>query len=152
MRSGAGKRAPRLVAIVAVLVIVAALATELFVMRATLADTRQEAAALREWQAAILAQIKRGERSTGGAGKGSRLDPAEAPEALAELISQRDTAIEVMRLSSSAGRTAGQGTSRPAGIGPNSIGRLRGRESSGIAGQDVSAIEDDSKAAWGGWQ
>jgi hypothetical protein len=159
MKDGAGKLAIPLLVGVALSVLIGALGTELIGTRRILAEARQEAAALKQWQDGILAQLNKAERPTTDVGARLRLNPADAPEALADLIAQRDTASEMLRLSSSEGptelgepSTGGAPTGSPRPTALNGITQLKKRESSGVAGQDAAAIENDSKAPWGGWK
>ena len=115
-----------------------------------LASTRTEVAALRNWQGAMLQQLE----SAGGAGATAEHNPVTpdaATEALARIVAARDGAL-LMATAPPAGDGA---VPAPAGANPtdeSEISRLNQTQSTGSAAGDARIIEQDSQAAWKGWQ
>ncbi|MBB5730259.1 hypothetical protein [Sphingomonas prati] len=108
---------------------------------------RREAAALRDWQTAMLQRIAQAEAKPGA----SALLPNEAGEAFDRIVAARDGAIARTALASGA---SGPDPARPtpAANTEAEISRLRATQSTGTAAGDARIIERDSRAAWTGWK
>lgn len=150
----------RIVGIVLALALLAAI-VGLIAMWRGLSAAERERAQLAQWQAGILGQLNRAMRPTDMNAGTIPLTPADAPEALAEVIASRDSALQML----SAPKPYALGTpeeraegARPAAAGaakagtPEGINQLLVRQSTGTAADDANSVEQDSQAPWKGWQ
>jgi hypothetical protein len=142
---------------VLVIALVAVSLALLFALRA-LERAKAKNVELQVWQTSVLRQLE-----SVGSGpnrlKSDGLTADEGPEALADLIASRDTALEMLSVASSDG--VGAPTRLPHGLRPaekprrsssNTIPKLLERSSTGRAADDVAAVESDSQAPWAGWK
>lgn len=110
------------------------------------ARARAEADGLRTWQAMIVQRI--------GAARGGdgMLTPDRAADALTAIVAARDGQGPAAMTSAAqpvASATPPMTADTDAGT---EIGRLRRTQSTGTAAGDAQIIEQDSRAAWTGWQ
>jgi hypothetical protein len=110
-----------------------------------LSAMKAQVKAMETWRSEILQQL-------GAAGQRGDVDPADASEALAEIISSRDGAQ--LLLSQRGAGPASEAAPAPVegATAPADIATLTQRASTGVAGEDAAAIDRDSQTPWKDWK
>lgn len=112
-----------------------------------LSAARAQVKTMETWQSGILRQLgAAGQRGDDGA-----LEPADASEALAEIIASRDSAQLLLTQRSPKPGTAIAESPDETAL-PTNIATLTSRASTGVAGEDAATIDRDSQTPWKDWK
>lgn len=155
MRIGkwAASQPARHIAFITLAIALAAALIALFVTLHRLSAVEAQRVELEQWQSELLAELGRALPGSSG-----RIAPADASEALAQIIASRDGALFAVAPPQSAAPgpdalpVQSQGAEHGDALPARGISKLLGRESTGAAAEDANAIDHDSRTPWKGWE
>lgn len=137
------------IALAALICAVIILSVALIFAVSHLSTMKAQLTAMQTWQSGILRQLGEALQRAGSA---RPLDPAEASEALADIVASRDSARLLLTQRTPEPDLPSVPSSSEDTVAPSNIASLTRRASTGVAGEDAAAIDRDSQTPWNDWK